>query len=125
MLFCYIAPADLDQVIIIASTPSSILVTWDQPATPNGVIVNYTVLVDGSPTDTIEISDTCKEIYANASCHPESYLCYAELSPLIFLSNITMLEPFISYNISLEACNSAGCIMNSAVVGMTTQAGKL
>ena len=48
------APLDAQAV---GRNPSSVLVTWVQPSTPNGVITSYTIYInytDGTPTEIIQ-----------------------------------------------------------------------
>ena len=47
MLLYYAAPGDSPQSVFIAiSSPFTILVTWDPPLTPNGVIIWYTIYIN-------------------------------------------------------------------------------
>lgn len=118
----------MDQATIITATSLSILIIWDPPATPNGIITNYTLLVNDVSIDTIVVNNSCilsaVEYYGGISEDLMWFYSCSEAQQSQFTSNITMLEPFTSYNISIWACNSAGCIMNPAVTGMTAQAGK-
>ena len=106
VLHCYfffsIAPTDFDMPTVLSTTSYSIEVTWDPPATPNGVILNYTVITSDSDQDIV-----------NTFSLPASENQY----------NVSGLLPFSDYNISIQACNSAGCVASPTVGSMTDEAG--
>ena len=78
--------------------PREIDISWDPPGFPNGIIVNYTVLLDDEQKGVVD---------ANVS-----------------MFTLTQLEPFTGYNISVEACNSVGCVESSPLQVMTAEDGK-
>ena len=76
-----------------------ITVSWDPPAAPNGIIVNYTVLLDG---DIIMAT-------------PPDVLQY-RVSPLL---------PFSMYTFSVMACTSAGCVESQEIQSTTLEDGEI
>lgn len=80
-------------------TPYSALIAWDPPAVPNGLILNYTVVVVNTDVSlTVGGSET--------------------------EANVTRLFPFITYLFTVVACNSAGCVTSPAVESTTDEARK-
>ena len=79
--------------------PRSILLSWDEPAVPNGVLLTYTVLLEGE-----------EEI--------------ANISPPTIEYNVTGLVPFTEYQFSVLACTSAGCVESPLVTTMTLEDGE-
>ena len=102
LFLSFLAPAEFDLPAILSKTPYSLYVSWDPPASPNGRILNYTVLLNGS---------TVVETLLTAS---EGFLMY----------NVTELSPYTEYSVSVEACNSAGCITSPSFADTTSEAGK-
>ena len=76
-----------------------ITVSWDPPAAPNGIIVNYTILLDG---DVIMAT-------------PPDVLQY-RVSPLL---------PFSMYTFSVMACTSAGCVESQEIQSTTLEDGEI
>lgn len=97
-MFCSTAPTDFDQASTLSLTAYSLYISWDPPSTPNGLIVNYTVIIGGVSIATVGAD--------------------------ILEYNVTGLYPFTSYNISIMACNSAGCINSPLIVSTTGEAGR-
>ena len=75
-----------------------VTISWDPPATPNGVILNYTVLLNGEQDGVVTANVT--------------------------MFTVTQLDPFTGYNISVQACNSAGCVENPLVALVTMEDGE-
>ena len=72
-------------------TSASIRVAWTQPLFPNGIIVHYEVIVsDGTSSIEIVISD--------------------------LITDVTNLLPYIEYTVTVNACNSIGCITGTTSV---------
>lgn len=64
------APANLQ---VVGNSPSSVLVSWIPPSTPNGVITNYNLYInynDGSPEATILQSNAFTMNYTVADLQP-------------------------------------------------------
>ena len=77
--------------------PRSILLSWDEPGYPNGILTTYTVLVDGE-----EVADV--------------------LPPTVEY-NVTGLLPFTEYGFSVLACTAAGCTESPSVDTVTLEDG--
>ena len=93
----YLAPANFDQTTILSTSAYGFLITWDSPATPNGLILNYTIILQCESIDTV--------------------------LAVITEFNVTGLMPFSDYNISIKACNTAGCVTSFMVSTTTDEAG--
>ena len=78
-------PEGIQPIIVEQRTGFSLVLTWNPPRTPNGIVREYMLFLQG------EI------IYR------DSALTYT----------ITRLQPFTSYNLQLAACTSAGCTLGS------------
>ncbi len=72
-------------------------ISWDPPARPNGVIVNYTILLDDEQEGVVDASVTS--------------------------FTVSQLDPFTDYSISIETCNSIGCVENTPVNVTTAEDG--
>ena len=93
------APSGFDRIVVLERGSRSITVSWDPPAAPNGILVNYTVLLGG---DVITAT-------------PPDVLQY-RVSPLL---------PFSMYTFSVMACTSAGCVESQEIQSMTLEDGEL
>ena len=91
------APTGFDQVIVERIESRSVLLSWEAPAQPNGVLVAYKVLEDG------------QEI-ANVSSQTVEF-------------NVTGLLPYTVYQFSILACTLAGCVEGPSVETMTLEDG--
>ena len=98
--FCS-APEDLDPVNVLSVTPYSALLVWDPPASPNGIILGYTIIV---------LNVNNEELLTVQANNTEA--------------NVTGLHPFTTYLFRVQACNSFGCILSAAVVDTTDEARK-
>ena len=76
-----------------------ITVSWDPPAAPNGLLLNYTVLLDG---DVIIAT-------------PPDVLQY----------RVSSLLPFSMYSFSVMACTSAGCVESQEIQSTTLEDGEI
>ena len=84
-------PQDFDSVRALAISESSITAEWEEPSSPNGIILLYMASVT-TGQDTITIVTT-------------------ELSVMA-----TNLEPFTNYTVTVDACNSIGCTQDITFV---------
>ena len=84
-------PEDFDLVQASSLTAMSITVEWAEPLSPNGIILHYEIDVsDGTNSITIVTSD--------------------------LTTNVTNLQPFTEYTVTVDACNSVGCVSGSTIV---------
>ena len=74
-------PEDLQPIVVEERTGTTLTLSWNPPLTPNGVILEYMLLLDE------------ELVYRNA---PNMYV-------------VSRLQPFTSYTLQLGACTSAGC----------------
>ena len=89
------APADFDAPVVVNQSSTTVDLAWDPPGFPNGVLLSYTITVNGSNRTMVQPQD-------------ES-------------STITGLSPFTWYSVTVTVCNSAGCLQSPAVVAMTAE----
>ena len=75
----------------------SILLSWDGPASPNGILTKYTILQGGQ-----EIADVL---------------------PSSLEYNVVGLLPFTDYQFSVLACTAVGCVESPRVDTMTLEDG--
>ena len=85
-------PVGLSPPLLRALSESSISVQWADPVTPNGVVTLYNIAILPAQIN-LELRE-----------------------PELLSRNISNLLPFTDYTVSIEACNSAGCVSSSAVV---------
>ena len=93
------APLGLDRPTVVEVRSTSLLLDWDMPSSPNGIIIQHHVLING----TRKISLT-----GNQSS-----------------GNVTGLLPFTVYLVEVETCNSVGCVRSDPVTVRTAEAGVL
>ena len=96
-VFFAIAPYGFDQVTVLSNTAYSIVITWDPPSSPNGIISNYTVIIDSNLFKTLHVA--------------------------ISMYNVSGLLPYSTYNVSVAACNNAGCTETPVIAVTTDEAG--
>ena len=86
-------PEGFDDSSVQASplTSTSIRVSWTEPQLPNGIILHYRVVVSDDSTS-VEI-------------------VRSDLS-----TDVTNLQPFTEYSVTVNACNSIGCAEGTALV---------
>ena len=77
--------------------PRYILLSWDEPAYPNGILTTYTVLVDDEVV--------------------------ADVLPPTVEYNVTGLLPFTEYRFAVLACTAVGCVESPSVDAMTLEDG--
>lgn len=94
----FTAPTGFDRVVTTEINSRYIVISWDEPAAANGILVNYTVLQGG--------------------------VVIVAMPPSVTAYNITSLRPFTSYNFSVQACTSVGCVESPSLVAMTTEDGR-
>eukprot|EP00118_Oscarella_pearsei_P005184 m.23504 g.23504 ORF g.23504 m.23504 type:complete len:5054 (+) comp28492_c0_seq1:2267-17428(+) len=78
-------PVGFDRPSATTISARFIVIVWDLPSSPNGVITSYRVLANGR-----SVATTVDDLKAN----------------------ITNLSPFTLYSMEVEACNSAGCTIS-------------
>ena len=84
-------PEDFNSVQASSLTSTSIRVEWREPLSPNGIILRYEVVVsDGTSSIEIIRSDLNTEV--------------------------TNLQPYTNYTVTVDACNSVGCVDGTAIV---------
>ena len=84
-------PENFESVQAFALTAMSIRVEWMEPLTPNGIILRYELdISDGASSIAIVTSD--------------------------LNTDVTNLQPYTQYTITIDACNSIGCIRGVAMV---------
>lgn len=98
-LYTHTAPAGFDRIVPLEISSRYILLSWDEPAATNGILVNYTVLVGG-----VALTTT-----------PPSVLVY----------NVTSLSPFTGYSFTVQACTSVGCVESPVLSLVTDQDSEL
>ena len=86
-------PTGFIMPVVSALSFSSISLMWEMPSNPNGVISRYSITISPSGISLV-ISGTETQL----------------------TRNITGLLPFTNYTVTVEACNSAGCVSNSSDV---------
>ena len=75
-----------------------VLLDWDMPSSPNGVIIQHRVFVNGTGRGSLPRNQ--------------------------FTANVTGLLPFTAYLLEVEACNTAGCVFSDPVMITTEEAGE-
>ncbi len=74
-------PEGVQPIVVEERTAMSLVLTWNPPLTPNGVILEYRLFLDGERV-------------------------YRDAAPMY---TVLRLLPFTSYTLQLAACTSAGC----------------
>ena len=88
-------PSGLESPAVSPISATSIQATWTQPAYPNGVVLGYSLYINGIP---------------------------ALLASPTFQYTVTGLVPFTVYTFYVEVCNQVGCSSSISVVTATPQA---
>ena len=85
-----------------ATTSSSLEVSWTEPATPNGIIISYSLYntTSGGDLDTLLTN----------SSSPGSFV-------------VAGLESYTEYGFIVEVCTSAGCTLSEEGRGFTGESG--
>ena len=87
-------PEGIQPIIVDERTSSSLILTWNPPTSPNGVVRDYIITLDGV------------QVYRNS---PTTY-------------TVSRLQPFTSYTLQLAACTSAGCTFGNLQTATTAEA---
>ena len=82
---------DDNSVQVSPLTSTSIRVIWAAPLLPNGIILHYRVIVSDSST-------------------------FVEITRSDLSTDVTNLQPFTQYSVTVDACNSIGCVQGTALV---------
>ena len=100
LLSCLV-PTTPNLLSVIASGPGDLTVTWEEPTSPNGEIINYN----------ININDGAMVI---------------ESSGIGIEFVVTGLEPFTDYSVRVQACTSEGCgPFSNEIMNTTLQEGEI
>lgn len=84
-------PEDFDSIQASPLTATSIRIEWMEPLSPNGIIIRYELVAsDGTSSIGIVTSD--------------------------LNTNVTNLQPFTEYTVTVDACNSIGCVAGTTTV---------
>lgn len=86
-------PTNISRPVLVSLSFSSISLSWSVPASPNGIIIMYNIDVFPSGI-TLAISGSETRLHRN----------------------ITGLLPFTNYVVTVEACNSVGCVAGNSSV---------
>ncbi len=90
-------PEMLSQPVIISVTPRSIVLMWEEPIAPNGIIIEFIVtLLDANLTEIFRGTDS-------------------------FSATASNLNPFTLYSFNLMACNRVGCAATDVVQARTSE----
>ncbi|XP_063040160.1 usherin [Engraulis encrasicolus] len=103
------APSGVAPPRLQASGASSVLVSWEAPARPNGVITSYT-LYSRDPAD---LGDPNPRRYLLAPEHA----AYQSRT-----TTLTGLKPYYRYEVRVEACTLLGCAASDWASVMTLEA---
>ena len=99
--FLNIAPENFTQPIVITINGRSLLISWEEPLVPNGIIRNYTITRTTSNNIPVTI---------------------ATVNSRIFNYTDQGLNPFTNYNYTIIATNAGGSIETDTTSGTTGQA---
>ena len=97
------APSGVYPPQVTAVSSTSLQVNWTEPATPNGVITNYSIFT------------------TTAEGNRDSLLTSSSFPGFHVLGG---LEPFTEYGFLVEVCTVAGCNMSDVQIGRTGESGK-
>ena len=87
-------PEELQPIVVEERSGETLTLSWDPPLRPNGLIVEYMLLLDGDL------------VYRDS---PASYM-------------VLRLQPFTSYSLQLGACTVAGCTFGEVQAATTAEA---
>lgn len=94
------APSGVNPPSVTALSSNSLEVTWTEPTTPNGIVVNYTLF-----------STSDDDVFLTDSSSPGSFV-------------VDGLDPFTEYGFVVETCTNAGCTDSPEGTGFTGESGK-
>ena len=100
-------------VSLVTRTSSTLTVTWDVPATPNGLVTRYSVLFNPVLTTGL----------ANPAGGPVTVPLDMEEPAMVLLGVATGLRPATTYAVTLTAFTSAGSSSGADVQLDTEEAG--
>lgn len=86
-------PTDLRPPTLSAVSDTRISIMWEEPGSANGVVTRYTLSIL-PPQISVVVSETLTDLSRT----------------------ISNLRPFTQYTITLEACNTAGCVTSNGTV---------
>ena len=98
----------------MASSSSTLAVTWDTPTAPNGLITRYDVTA--TPISTVGLDTPIGNAVSAALSVVEP--------EMVLLSTLSGLEPATTYSIVLNAYTSGGVGSGSAVLLDTDESGE-
>jgi hypothetical protein len=96
----FVAPSGLNAPAVSALTFSSIMVSWQSPSQPNGIVTQYSVLLDGNQVFTTSLNSTLS-------------------------AQLQGLKPNQFYSVSLVACTGVGCTESSSSSVLTPKTSML
>ena len=100
-LLFHVVPTAPNLLRVIASGPGDLTVTWEEPSSTNGEIINYNISVNVRAM-VIESSGMGTEFV------------------------VTGLEPFTDYSVRVQACTSEGCgPFSNEIMNATLQEGEI
>ena len=91
-----LAPTGVIAPILTVQGPTSLQITWQEPAIPNAASISYNIIRTAPLPSSVLISSSTTGSF-----------------------QVFNLQPFTTYSFLLQVCNVAGCA-NSTVVTMTT-----
>ena len=104
-MYYYVVPSEIYDVVINVTSNSSILVQWDPPSHPNGILTYYDVIVFNSFTGF--------NFSARINASDKREIIVTELGKIIFLCvqcliHSLLAEPFVGYTVQVFASTEAG-----------------
>jgi hypothetical protein len=97
------APSGVYPPEVRAVSSTSLQVNWTEPASPNGIITNYSIFNTTTGGD--------RDSLLTSSSSPGSLV-------------LSGLEPFTEYGFLVEVCTVAGCSTSEVQTGRTGESGK-
>ena len=86
-------PEGIQPITVQERTGTSLVLAWDPPTSPNGVVREYIITLNG------------EVVYRNS----------------LATFTVTRLQPFTSYTLQLAACTSAGCTLGALQTATTNE----
>ena len=98
LLFLYVVPSAPTLLNVVASAPRNLTMIWEEPSTPNGKIIRYTVAVNNRA------------------------LLIENITGMEFV--LSGLLPYTDYTVSAQACTREGCgSFSNEITNKTLQEG--